>query len=994
MPLALVLGPANSAKAGEVLGAYALAAQRDALLVVPTATDVAHYERELAGPGVTLGRVTTFSGLIDEIALRAGYRRKRLTPLQRERVLSRAIASLRLQALAAPAAGGGFVKAAGRLIAELAQARVSSARLAAALRDWAGSGPTQVAFSRDLAAIHRAYLDELIRLDSVDAEAFAWGALDALRALPDRWGATPVFLYGFDDLTPVELDTIETLSRQVGAQVTVSLTYEPDRPALVARATVVEELRGSAQSVVQLPALDEYYAAGSRQALHHLERDLFEPDPVTVDPGGAVTLMEAGGERAEAELVAAEVLAALAEGVPAEEIVVVCRSLSRSGELFERALARQGVPVTSSRHVPLEHTALGRALLGLTRWALLSPARRQVEDLIAYLRHPGVVHPLDAVDRLEAGMRRDGARDASALPRPETELRPALLAVDALRQARDLNGAVIESTRRLLAAPHLRAAHLLAGEEQLDARAAAAVLEALTQLRELDDGRALPADELIGLLEGLQVPAHGPQPVRAVLVAEPLAIRARRFRRVLVTGLCEGEFPAPQTATPDPFLGEERRRELALGSGLVLPQPGDPIARERYLLYACVSRATERVTFSYRSSDEDGNIVIASPFLADVAELFPAGWRDGRRRRLLADVVWSVDEAPGEWERTVAAAFAGRASRSAPDDGRPQTRVLSGTALTHVRHRQVVSAGALEAYGACPVKWLVERQLGTDRLEPDPDALTRGSFIHAVLERVFSRLGGPLTAATLPAAEALLREEIERCSGAGVQRDTSTGDQVAAACARLVPGQPPEVRAAIVRGIEAELRRYLRHESSDGCEWAPLRTELRFGLDADVEGAMPPVRLSDGSDAVLLSGIVDRIDGDGGRAIVRDYKSGAKRETWPGARWLGDRQIQVALYMIAVQRLLEVTVVAGFYQPLAGEDLRPRGVYSETVDVGDQAVIRDRLSDAELEQLLDEIEVEAVALAATLQRGELTPCPETCSADGTCRYPGICWAES
>ena len=54
-----------------MLGAYALAARRDALLVVPTAADVAHYERELAAPGVTLGRALTFAGLIDEIALRA-----------------------------------------------------------------------------------------------------------------------------------------------------------------------------------------------------------------------------------------------------------------------------------------------------------------------------------------------------------------------------------------------------------------------------------------------------------------------------------------------------------------------------------------------------------------------------------------------------------------------------------------------------------------------------------------------------------------------------------------------------------------------------------------------------------------------------------------------------------------------------------------------------------------------------------------------------------
>ena len=53
MPLTLVLGPANSAKAGVVLGDYADAARRGALLVVPTSIDARHYARELAGDGAT-----------------------------------------------------------------------------------------------------------------------------------------------------------------------------------------------------------------------------------------------------------------------------------------------------------------------------------------------------------------------------------------------------------------------------------------------------------------------------------------------------------------------------------------------------------------------------------------------------------------------------------------------------------------------------------------------------------------------------------------------------------------------------------------------------------------------------------------------------------------------------------------------------------------------------------------------------------------------------
>ncbi|HET9094393.1 MAG TPA: PD-(D/E)XK nuclease family protein [Solirubrobacteraceae bacterium] len=983
MPLTLVLGPANAAKAGEVLGAYALAARRDALLVVPTAADVAHYERELAAPGVTLGRALTFPGLIDEIAERTCHRRVRLTPLQRDRVLRRAIGGLRLETLEPAAAGAGFARAARRLIVELEQARVDPDRFAQALRTWArrSGSAGHGAYARELAAIYRRYAEALSALDRVDSESFAWGALDALRASPRSWGATPVFLYGFDDLTPIELDAVETLARPADAAVTVSLTYEPGRSALAARATVVEELRELAQAVRQLPPLDEYYTAGSRAALHHLERHLFDADPGVVEPGEAVGLMEAGGERAEAELVAAEVARALREGVAAEEIVVVCRSLARSGERFEQALARVGVPATSARTVPFGRTSLGRSLLGLVRYAWLPSAQRDPGDLIAYLRRPGVVGCTAVVDRFERDVRRHGGRVGPALRAGGEPLRAAIAEIERLRLATDRLAALAASARTLLAAPHRGAAPLLDGPQAQDARAAAAVFAAAIELAELDEGR-LTGAELVVLLDGLPVPAHPAAAGGCVLVAEPLAIRARRFRHVLVTGLCEGEFPGG-SGTVDPFLDDDRRRELALAAGVVLAQAPDPLDRERYLLYACASRATERVTFSYRSSDEDGNIVIGSPFLDDLAALFPPDWRARRVRRLLADVVWGSEQAPSQRERSLAEAFArGSGGRARALDEPAATRALSAAALRHVRHREVISAGAIEAFAACPVRWLVERQLQPALLEPDPDPVTRGSLIHGVLERVFARLPAPLTPATLDTAERLLAEEMR-------------GPQAAEHRARLAPAQATEVRAAVLRGIEAELRRYLRHEAAQGGGWMPAVTELRFGMDGDVEGALPAVELVSGAERVLLHGIVDRIDvdpRDPTRVVVRDYKSGAKRDTWPAARWTSDRQLQVALYMIAVERLLDVRAVAGFYQPLAGEDLRPRGVYAQGAPVGPGVLPRDELPADEIDQLLAEIEDEVVAQAATLRRGELTPCPDTCSPDGTCRYPGICWA--
>src|SRR5205085_8380579 len=66
-------------------------------------------------------------------------------------------------------------------------------------------------------------------------ELHAWRALDALRAAPGRWGSDPVFFYGFDDLHPLQRDAVQTLSGVAGVEVMVSLTYEPDRAALLAQ---------------------------------------------------------------------------------------------------------------------------------------------------------------------------------------------------------------------------------------------------------------------------------------------------------------------------------------------------------------------------------------------------------------------------------------------------------------------------------------------------------------------------------------------------------------------------------------------------------------------------------------------------------------------------------------------------------------------------------------------------------------------------------------
>ncbi len=157
--------------------------------------------------------------------------------------------------------------------------------------------------------------------------------------------------------------------------------------------------------------------------------------------------------------------------------------------------------------------------------------------------------------------------------------------------------------------------------------------------------------------------------------------------------------------------------------------------------------------------------------------------------------------------------------------------------------------------------------------------------------------------------------------------------------------------------------------------------------------------LGTGEDEIRVRGVVDRVDvepgtaaaggGPGARAIVRDYKSGAPQANWPVARWSLDRRLQVALYMLVVRDLAALDPVAGVYQPLRGEDLRPRGAVRDGVALGSEIHPKDVRSAAELDGELAGAAERAVELARGLRSGAVAPCPQTCSRDG-CAHPAIC----
>ena len=275
MPLTLITGPANAAKAGAVLERFRAALAREPVLVVPTSADADHYRRELASQGIVLGAdVADVLGLVRMVAEATGVRPKVLG-----RGRARAGGPRRGGRHSAPGAGalGGGARLRGGRGRAVRGARPLARRPRTVHARGARLGrPGEApAHAEELAALFSAYHRRLERLGVVDREGLARAALDALRERPAAWGARPVFLYGFDDLTPLQRDAVETLARH--ADVCVALAYEPGRAAFAGRAATVELLKPLAERHELLDDRSEHYAAAARAALHHLERGLFEP---------------------------------------------------------------------------------------------------------------------------------------------------------------------------------------------------------------------------------------------------------------------------------------------------------------------------------------------------------------------------------------------------------------------------------------------------------------------------------------------------------------------------------------------------------------------------------------------------------------------------------------------------------------------------------------------------------------------------------------------
>jgi ATP-dependent helicase/DNAse subunit B len=897
MPLSLVVGPAHAGKVALLLERYLTSLERDPWLIVPNRTDVERVERDLLRrrPALLAGRIGTFDDLFEHIAGGVAGMRPVATDSQRALALRRAIARTRLERLAGSAESAGFVDALLAVLGEVEAALVDAERLVG-----------------DLGRLAQSYRDELDRLGLWDRDQLRRHACERLQRELDAWRGEPVLAYGFEDLTGAEWALLDALAGRT--DVVVSIPYEPGRAAFASLERTVEDLAGLARGdVEERPRATKH---GLPRPLVHLERELFDDVPTSRPVlDGSVRFLEGAGGRGTAELVASEIIALLRDGIPPERVGVVCDSVDRWRVLLDAALPAVGVPYAVEQRVRLAETSLGRALLGVLRFAWLGGKRG---ELFAFLRSPFSGVERRAVDYVEGRLRGRAVTDPERVVEESERLRGAPLpAVAELRAAAEPVRAIRELLREMvrnawgLEAPPT-------GDDALgDSRAYQAVEQVLSELESFAalDRTQLPRDEVVAALERTTARTPGAGEKGRVAVLDYARARTRSFDVIFLLGLEEGSFPRRER--PSPFLDDDARRML----GGRLERPAT-VERDRYLFYTACTRAERRLVLVREAASDEGVPREPSPFWSDVRSLFdPDDVARATQRRPLSSLTWSLDTAPSERERLRALARlavddAGEAAQLAAANGwsrrlerartafdRP-TGLTSPAVLSSMSERSVFSATELERFADCSSAWLMERIVDPKTIDAEPDALLRGQVVHTALSRFYSTLPRELgadvvTPENLDAALGLVQRCLDDALESGVRLD-------------LTELQQAELRQSLLSDLEG----FVRDEAASELRFVPRRFEVAFGSER------APLELQRGlalGDGLSLSGKIDRIDLDpfSAHGIVQDYKSGAGAHS---ARDI-DRELrlQIPLYSLVLRDLVGVEPLGGIYRALSGK---------------------------------------------------------------------------
>ena len=778
----------------------------------------------------------------------------------------------------------------------------------------------------DLATLLQDYLDWLHAHQLQDADYLLDFATETLRAPHPPLALGELWVDGFTELSPQELDLLaELLPQTANATITFCLDRVPTEKIswLSNWATVRQTFQKCQKRLAGLPhceLITELLPRRINQSrflnnpvLHHLETHWAAPQPLPETAHGRpiplnnyLRIAACANPEAEATLAAREILHFVRTGGRYREVTILARNLQSYHEPLVNIFTRYEIPFFLDRRESVSHHPLAELSRNALRTVAFNWAR---DDWFAALK-TGLVRAAEVdIDRLEnEALARGWSGKAWQQPITITD-NPAL--ADEL-----------ERIRKKILPPFNQLATSL-GNKPTGSELAAAlrkfwqVLNVPETLQKWSTQEAdphpihltvweqmgawlenvelafptepLPLREWLPILEagltGLTVGVIPPA-LDQVLIGAIDRSRNPDIRLAVVLGMNETVFPAPpQTSV---LLTDSDRMELEK-QGISLSTARQQIGQERYYGYVACTRARQRLVLTYCTADAAGKPLNPSPFLSHFRQLFPTlefekfsqtlPWQESEHtNELIVPLLRNQAQPPAARIKDLSRlndlpALKPLRERLLHLIAVPLVESLS-PALANQLYGPALrtSVSRMEQFAACPFKFFVHSGLrAEERKLFELDIRDQGNFQHEVLAAFHEQLRAENKRwRDLSPLEA--RERIKNIAASmmvsfrdGLLQSSEEGRFTA------------RVLAESLQDFVETLTGWMRKQYA----FDPTEVELPFG---DEDKVFPPWDLDLGEGhRLLLKGRIDRIDicpdadGQSALCVVVDYKSSQKQ---------------------------------------------------------------------------------------------------------------------
>jgi ATP-dependent helicase/nuclease subunit B len=856
-----------------------------------------------------------------------------------------------LEIFNASAGRAGFARQLGLELRELQRRQLSPDSLRA-LAGHPGAGETLRRKLRDLALLLTDYLAWLRDHHLEDADCLLDLAADALKRSGTARLAGSLWMDGFAEMTPQELDLLAAVASRC-QELTLAFCLEntPARTGsswLSIWAGIEATFRRCWDRLSAIPGAKLTTEILTRRqrgrfadapALRHLEAKWTEPSDIC---GGVVDeslrAVICASPASETVLAAQEILRFIRSGGRFREIAVLLRAMEAHQDSLRRVFSRYEIPFFMDRREKVAQHPLAE----LTRSVLRAAAFGwRHDDWFGALKTGLVVPDEEDIDRLENEALACGwSGDVWFAPLPlegqnfdwPERLRKKWIEPFAkFRRVIRPNGPQLARALRQLWAD-LNVEKTLENwnaEEGKDGVVHATVWRQLNAW--LDDLAQAFAEEPMSLHDWLPILEAGlaelsvgviPPALDQVLIGTIDRSRNPDLKLVILLGVNETVFPA--TPPEGNLLNETDREELGRHDIRLGPSRREFLSRERFLGYIACTRSRQRLVVACSERSHDDQPLNPSPFFSHLKSLFanlqvekfsrPDWTRAEHLSELSGPLARPARPGPLLAELLQRPAFAALREQivSAPV---PATggKLAPGLAAQLYGPALRTSVSRLEEFAACSFRFFVHSGLrAEERQRFELDARERGSFQHEALARFHQELRDEnknWRDITPEEARRRVKDCVEQLLPQYRQGLLAASPQ-SRFTARVVSESLQDFVATTVQ--------WMAHYQFD-----PQQSELGFGTDG---AKLPAWDLDLGAGRRLIfRGKIDRVDlyrddaNDQTLTVVIDYKSGAlKLENVLIANGL---QLQLAAYLGVLRHLVGARELFG-----AGR-LVPAGVF-------------------------------------------------------------------